>query len=379
MKSLLVFLTFKNTIKTWSSSGLLDRELSYYDKFIENSNYDVTFFSYGGKEDQDIFSKINTKIKLKTLSKNLKLNNSILLFLYSFYFVIKNKNFFKGFDFYKSNQNYGSWIAVFCKFLFKKKFISRCGYDLFHFALLEKKFFKIIISYFICLTAYKYADIVFVPTKFYKIFVTKYFFINKKKIKIIPNFVDTSIFQEINGVQKLDKRVLFIGRLEKQKNIFSILKALKNTDISLDILGTGSLKNKIHKFSDEFNLKVNFINTIDNKKLPELINKYDFLILFSYFEGNPKILIEAMACGVCPIVSNVTGINNIIDNNENGLMFDLDNFNQIKYTFSKLDHMKVKNIQKNAKEYVIKNHDINIICNSEIKHIQSIYQNYLIK
>ena len=103
MKSLLVFLTFKNTIKTWSSSGLLDRELSYYDKFIENSNYDVTFFSYGGKEDQDIFSKINTKIKLKTLSKNLKLNNSILLFLYSFLFVIKNKNFFKGFDFYKSN------------------------------------------------------------------------------------------------------------------------------------------------------------------------------------------------------------------------------------------------------------------------------------
>ena len=78
------------------------------------------------------------------------------------------------------------------------------------------------------------------------------------------------------------------------------------------------------------------MTSLESQKLPNLMNKYEFLILFSYYEGNPKILLEAMSCGVCPIVSNVTGINNIISNKKhNGLIFELNEIKKLKKYFLK--------------------------------------------
>ena len=366
MKNILVFLTFKNSIKTWQSNGTLSRELKYYEKLINSHNFKITFFSYGTKEDRQILDKVSKNIRVITLFQNSSFINSFFIFFYSIYFIYKNRSIFKNFDYFKSNQNYGSWLPAMCKFFFNKKFVSRCGYDLFHFAIMEKKFLKIILSYFICLISYKSADNIFVPTIFYKKFISKYFFIKKQKIHVIPNFVDTSIFEYKKNIKRFKNRVLFIGRLEKQKNIFTILIAFKNSPYCIDILGTGSLRTKIIDFSNRNNIKINFIGDfIDSKSIPYLINKYEFLILFSYYEGNPKILLEAMSCGICPIVSNVIGIKNIILNKENGLIFDLNENKKIVKTLDKLSTEELKKIQNNARNYILNLHNISLLVDKE--------------
>jgi glycosyltransferase involved in cell wall biosynthesis len=371
MKNILVFHTFKNSLKTWQSNGTLLRELKYYEYLTNHHNFKITFFSYGTKEDSSILAKVSKNMKVITLFEKPKIRNSFIIFIYSIYFLYQKRNLFKNFDYFKSNQNYGSWLPAICKFFFHKKFISRCGYDLFHFALTEKKIFKILLSYLICFFSYQSANIIFVPTLFYKKFITKYFFIRKKKIHVLPNFVDTSIFDYKKNIQRFRDRILFIGRLEKQKNIFSTLLAFKNTNYCIDMLGKGNLKASIIDFSFKNNIKINFIDDfIESQKLPNLINKYEFLILFSYYEGNPKILLEAMSCGVCPIVSNVTGINNIITNKKNGLIFELNEIEKIKEILFKINNDEIKEIQQNARKYILNSHDIFLIMNKEANFLK---------
>ena len=65
---------------------------------------------------------------------------------------------FKKFDIFKTNQNYGSWLAVFAKIIYGKPLVARAGYDLFIFHYL-KKIHLSITSYFICLFIYKFSNI----------------------------------------------------------------------------------------------------------------------------------------------------------------------------------------------------------------------------
>jgi len=51
-----------------------------------------------------------------------------------------------------------------------------------------------------------------------------------------------------------------------------------------------------------------------------LLNQYDYYILPSFYEGMPKTLLEAMACGLVCIGTDVTGINEIINDGANGYL-----------------------------------------------------------
>ena len=370
MINLLVFFTFDTSLETWKKSGIYNREIKYYEKIAKNNQIKITFFTYGNNTDHDILKANSSNIKLITLFDKSKIKNKFLKFFYSLFFIINNSKKIKNFDIYKSNQNFGSWLPVLCKFIYKKKLISRCGYDLFHFALLEKRPIKIFFSYFICYFIYKNANLIFVPTEFYEKFIKKFFFINQKKIKKLPNFVDTKIFKKIKNNTRFEKRILFIGRLEKQKNIFNTVLLFKNSKYQLDILGKGSLKNKIKKFSLINKCNINFINSgHDNQSLPMLLNNYDYLILISNYEGNPKVLLEAMSCNLCPITSDVTGINNIIKDKKNGLIINTRDISKIDDFLNDISFHEINNLQNNARETIIINNEIEIIIQLEHKYI----------
>lgn len=372
-KKLLLFFTFNTSLNDWKNSGILAREISYYVNLSKSNRYKIYFLTYGSHIDMNI--AIDKSINIIPIFNDAnKPNNKLLILIKSLIFIFKNNKLLTQFDIYKTNQNFGSWLAVLSKIFYRKKLISRSGYDLFHFAILEKRIIKIFFSYLICSFVYNFSNNIIVPSEYYKYFLSKYFFIKKSKINIIPNFVNTKKFN-IKNDKKYHNRVIFIGRLEKQKNLKKIINIFTDCNYFLDIYGDGSMKNDLLKYSLHKKSNVSFFDRINNDKIPDLLNKYNYLILFSLYEGNPKILLEAMSCGLCIIGSKVPGIKDIIINNQNGLIFDLDDRRTIINKISTISKNNLLLIQNNARKTIEKNFALDLTYKIELNILNSLFKN----
>ena len=172
------------------------------------------------------------------------------------------------------------------------------------------------------LFAYKLANTIHVATKEDLNVVTKSFWVPASKIEVRPNWIDINNFKLLKNNNRSTKTVLFVGRLEKEKNIFMLLDALFKTGLHLDIVGEGSLKSKIQIYADNLGVKVKFLGSVPNNEIAETYNSYAVYVLCSFYEGNPKTLLEAMACGCAVIGTDVPGIRSIISHKKNGLLID---------------------------------------------------------
>jgi glycosyltransferase involved in cell wall biosynthesis len=67
-----------------------------------------------------------------------------------------------------------------------------------------------------------------------------------------------------------------------------------------------------------------FPGAVPNHELPQALNQASIFILPSFYEGHPKALIEAMACGLAVIGTDVDGIRDLIQHGETGWLCQVD-------------------------------------------------------
>ncbi len=125
-----------------------------------------------------------------------------------------------------------------------------------------------------------------------------------------------------------NKVIGFVGNLIDVKNVFSLVGIFRKIhkkikDVSFIIIGDGYLKKKLHKNFGEKDIKVKFLGNIDIKEMPLYFNLMDVLVLPSKKEGLPRVLIEAMACGVNCVGSKAGGIPELLEE-ENTFALDKD-------------------------------------------------------
>lgn len=157
--------------------------------------------------------------------------------------------------------------------------------------------------------------------------------IDSNKVTVLRNAVDISRFKPIKNVsmrkeyniKENEILILFIGHLEPFKGIFELLNAFKKIikkNVKLIIIGEGHSENEVKEIVSKYNLTDKIIFT--GKVSPNVIQNYyqmaDIFTLPSYTEGLPLVVIEAMACGLPVIVSNVGGIPEIAKDNINGFV-----------------------------------------------------------
>lgn len=139
---------------------------------------------------------------------------------------------------------------------------------------------------------------------------------------------DETIFND----ETRENYILFFGRLDDDiKNISLLLDGYSKSklpikNIKLKILGEGKDLEKLKKKSKELNLteKVEFLGHQSNPSV--MVKSSLFTVLTSRYEGFPRSIIESLAMGT-PVISVdcKSGPNEIIKNNENGLLIENDN------------------------------------------------------
>ena len=163
------------------------------------------------------------------------------------------------------------------------------------------------------------------------------------------------------GLVLPDEYVVFVGRLGKVKNLLLLLKAfdwIYDEKIHLVIVGDGSERETLERFAFGLSSKKNihFVGSISNP-MP-IIRKAKVLVLCSFSEAYPTILLEAMAFNV-PIVATPTeGAKEILKDVKGAYLANsFDDVNEI----SNLIELAIHNDTIFMKEYVSKNEKKNIV------------------
>jgi glycosyltransferase involved in cell wall biosynthesis len=118
---------------------------------------------------------------------------------------------------------------------------------------------------------------------------------------------------------------------------------------------------------------VSFTGSIPNTALPEKLHQATIFILPSLYEGHPKALIEAMACGLAVIGTDVEGIRDVIQHGETGWLCQPDAESIRGAIHHLLNHPELcRQLGKRAREYILANYSLTQIADQEFALFQRI-------
>ena len=335
--NILVLFTYGISLRTWKEQGLIEREFKLYKKLLAlNPNLKFTFITFGNSEDLEIQQQYNLEyFKIIPIYSEIKLSrNKIFNLIRTVLFIFQYKKNLKNIDLVKTNQLNGVWIAVILKKVLSVPLYVRTGFSPYLFAKYQdQKYYKILIFKILTLIGIRYSNLYTVSSKQEKKLLKNELRLNNENIEIRSNWIIETDYKSLEGRKK--DSLLAVGRLENQKNYFQLIENLKNSDYSLDIVGTSSLKKELAAFAKKNNVTVNFLGKLDNAKLLDLYGNYTFYVLASHYEGNSKSIKEAMNGGCVVIANNIMSVLEIITDYKSGIIVDFNKAN-IPGTLSKL-------------------------------------------
>lgn len=210
----------------------------------------------------------------------------------------------------------------------------------------------------------------------------------KEKIYITPFGVDTDKFKN-NG--KRNNKKIIIGNVKTLDvkygidylilGVSELLKIRKKNgeetrNIELHIYGDGNQRNELEKIVKEENLErvVFFKGKIPNDDVPNVLNKMDIFCATSVIssESFGVAVVEAMACELPVIATNVDGFSEVMVNNKTGILINKKDYLTIANALEELINDKNKRIYcgKEGRKRVLKNYN----WNDNVKTMEKIYE-----
>ena len=379
--TLTLFFTRGVSLELWNKSGLLGREKALYEWYLGHGYFEqIYWLTYGVddrrlslklKKDGILHEKINV-IGMPSIFKIPKIGSTI----YSFLLPVIYKKVLMDSTIFKTNQMDGSWSAVIAKLLYKKPLSLRTGFTRSMFELKEKG--RRNLGYYLFKAiekiAYKKADVAYVSSRHDRTYLKEQNISDTKQISVVHNYIDTELFSPSKVERKTDS-LLFVGRLNQQKNLNNLLNAVSRTDFSLDIYGDGELKDEIREIAYKKGVKLIFHGKVDNQLLPGIYNSYQFYILPSFYEGMPKTLLEAMACGCFCIGTPVSGISELITHGETGYLAEGTTSDCIYNALKDIAGQDIQGITSRARLFLENRFSIEAVCKQEYSLLKGVLNN----
>jgi glycosyltransferase involved in cell wall biosynthesis len=182
----------------------------------------------------------------------------------------------------------------------------------------------------------------------------------KKTFIAQRHFLDLELFKCSKKFEERPYIIGYIGRLSEEKGILNFISAFsrihtENPKINFFIGGDGVLRDQIKSriFSEGLKEKVTCTGWIPHNELPAYLNNLKLLVLPSYTEGLPNIMLEAMACGTPVLVTPVGAIPEIITTEKTGFILSDNSPEKIgESVIQAINHPQLKTIANNGKIFI---------------------------
>lgn len=194
-----------------------------------------------------------------------------------------------------------------------------------------------------------------------------YFNFAPEKIHLVPNGINLENF--LFKFRKVDNnifKILTISRLSPEKGIDQALKLIFEllkinfTNIQYQIIGAGDELEKLKKITKELQIEkyVQFLGGKNHDEIPQYIDSAHLLLVPSYIEVLPMVILEAQASGLPVLSMNVGSISEIVTK-ETGFLAN--NFNELINQFKVIyqNYNLLNPILSHARNQIEKKYDIN--------------------
>jgi glycosyltransferase involved in cell wall biosynthesis len=178
--------------------------------------------------------------------------------------------------------------------------------------------------------------------------------------------IDASKFVNTTPTSNAVPRVLFLGRLDPEKNIHNLLKAVamlpKNLNTQVEIVGDGAERKNLEKLALELGIaaQVKFLGHISEQELPKAYERATVFAMPSIAELQSIATMEAMASGRPVVAADAMALPHLVHDGDNGYLFqpnDVQEFSDKLLKILTADQAELDRLSENSL-YLIQAHDI---------------------
>lgn len=213
-----------------------------------------------------------------------------------------------------------------------------------------------------------------------------------KKFTIIPNPIDTSLFQANYDNVKKEKKILYFGSLIRKKGLLELPlifnKVIVDTpDVELILIGkdvpdiisgnSSTWQMMRELFSDEALKKVTYLGSVPYKEIKEKIEQATVCVFPSFAEAFPVSWLEAMAMEKPIVASNIGWASEMIDDGFNGFLDDPMDYSSFAKNINNLieNEKLCSSVGKAARKKVEECFDIKVLVKFNIEFYKTLKKN----
>ena len=322
--------------------GGIERSMSRLSRGLLDRGWDVSIISE--KPSKESISYFDERVKLLSLGSSFINQNSNIIFsiFKNIFYYFKIKKYIKKYspDVLLAVKNIP--VSIFLKIILKNKFklIIREAVNPKYSSITQRSLLSRIFVNNLKKLLYPKADNIIAISEGVKQSLVKNFNLDSSKIHTIYN---PSADEKILSLPKEDidrdlisnrPLIVSIGRLTKQKDHITLLKAFNkihsNIDCNLYIIGEGSERRNLEKFIKNNNID-NKVKLLGYQNNPwKFLSKSNLFVLPSIWEGFGNVIVESMLIGI-PVISSdcPSGPREILNNGKSGKLFQVGDYNHL--------------------------------------------------
>lgn len=144
-------------------------------------------------------------------------------------------------------------------------------------------------------------------------------------VSFLSNAIDTDYYSRKEPRKEGLPGILFLGRIENNKGLNEIIQAIrelyKHHRFTFSLCGEGPERERMVKecteiMGDDFHYE----GVVSGEKKLDILHQSSIFVLPSYFEGLPMSLLESMASGLVPVITEVGSMKEVVRSGKNGLL-----------------------------------------------------------